>query len=162
MITKAVNVIASLKVCAQAVAVVAGLTVSACAVQNSTQQQIEPTRPSIIYTYRNDQGLVLASQNATAFCDRRQSIPQSITFSSEPGGRKAVIFECVLVETPAALSPLDSSDLTYDYRSDQDLLNVSRNAHIQCKTSNSQRIISSAVHNVEGTKTVSFQCAPMI
>ena len=159
---KAVHFPLSSKVCAQAVAVVAGLVVGACSTQNPTQQQFATPKPSIIYTYRNDQGLVLASQNATAFCDRRQSVPHSITFSSEPGGRRAVIFECVLVETPATLVVLDSSDLTYDYQSDQDLLNVSRNAQIQCKTSNTQPIISSAVHNVDGTKTVTFQCGPMI
>ena len=50
-------------------------------------------------------------------------------------------------------------NLTYNYRTDQDLLDASRNAQAYCMNSGSQQVTSNIVANKDGTRTVTFQCS---
>lgn len=148
-----------LKVNVPAATVLVGLMVASCAPMYSSPQQVKASNPSVTYKYRGDQELVQANQNATTFCNRYQSVPRTASFANDPDGSKVVVFECV--QTPSAAPPPQfSSNLTYNYRTDQELLDASRNAQIYCMNNGSQQVLSNIVTNANGTKTVTFQCSP--
>lgn len=141
-------------------AVVAVVVVASCAPQYSTPQQVEAKNPSVTYKYQTDQDLVEANQKAATFCSGYQSTPRAASFSTDPDGRKVVVFDCVPVASMAAPLPPVSPNLTYTYRTDQELLDASRNAQLTCMNRGSRQVISNIVTNVNGTKTVTFQCSP--
>lgn len=137
----------------------AGLMLASCAPQFSSPQQVQATNPSVTYKYGSDQELVQANQNAATFCNRYQSVPRTANFADDPDGRKTVVFECI--QASAAIPPPQfNPNLAYNYRSDQELLDSSRNAQTYCINTGSQQVISNIVTNANGTKTVTFQCSP--
>lgn len=163
MNTKTVNMKSVSKVCAQAFVIVAGImVVTACTDLSLPEHQFAKTKPSIIYTYRNDQGFVIASQNATVFCNQRPSISQSITFSGDPRGAKAVIFECRRTQTPEVTMALGRVGLNNDHRSGLNLPNMPRDARIQCNAHDEHPSSSSNTLNRDGINTVTVECAPVI
>jgi hypothetical protein len=127
--------------------------------QRSSPQQVQASNPSVTYKYRNDQELVQANQNATTFCGGYQSVPRTARFANDPDGSRVVVFECVQAP-PAAPPPQFNPNLTYSYRSDQELLDASRNAQIYCMNNGSSQVISNISTNANGTRTVTFQCSP--
>ena len=141
-------------------AVVAAAIVSSCAPAYSPPQQVEAKNPSVTYKYQSDQDLIEANQKAATYCTGYQSTPRATSFSTDPDGRKVVVFDCVPVASMAAPLPPASPNLTYTYRTDQELLDASRNAQLYCMNRGSRQIISNIVTNVNGTKTVTFQCSP--
>ncbi len=145
---------------AGATAVVAVAAVLSCAPISSPPQQVEAKNPSVTYKYQTDQDLIEANQKAATFCSGYQSSPRAVSFSTDPDGRKVVVFDCVpMVPTVAPLPPA-SSNLVYTYRTDQELLDASRNAQLYCMNRGSRQVISNIVTNMNGTKTVTFQCSP--
>ena len=142
----------------QVAAVLAALIVTSCAPRSSSPQQVQASNPTVTYKYRDDQELVQANQQATAFCNGYQSFPRPAQFGNDPDGRKVVVFECV--QMPSALPPQFNSNLTYDYRTDQELLDASRNAQLYCMNGGSRGVVSNIVTNANGTRTVMFQCSP--
>ena len=141
-----------------AATMLAGLMVASCAPQYSAPQQVESTRPTVTYKYHSDEELIQANQRAVTFCNQYQFVPQSANFTTDQDGSKVVVFECVPSSIPAP--PQINPNLTYSYRTDQELLNASRSAQIYCMNNGSQQVISNIVTNVDGTKTVTFQCRP--
>lgn len=146
-----------LKVTIRAAAVLAGLVAAACAPLHSSPEQVRASNPSVTYKYSSDQELVQANQRAAKFCNRYQSVPGAANFAKDPDGSRIVVFECV--ETSATSQEQYNSNLTYNYRTDQELLDASRNAQIYCMNNGSQQLISNIVTNANGTKTVTFQCS---
>ena len=142
----------------RAATVLAGLMLASCVPQPSSPEQVQTSNPSVTYKYRTDQDLVQANQSAATFCDRYQSVPRTANFGNNPDGSKLVVFECVPPRT--APPPQFNPNLTYNYRTDQELLDASRNAQIYCMNSGSQQVISNIVTNANGTKTITFQCSP--
>jgi hypothetical protein len=142
----------------RAAAVLAGLLVASCVPPYTSPQQVQASNPTVTYKYRSDQELLQANQNASTFCNRYQSVARTANFANDPDGSKVVIFECV--QTAAASQQQFNPNLTYNYRSDQELLDASRNAQIYCMKNGSQQVISNIVANANGTKTVTFQCSP--
>jgi len=63
---------------------------------------------------------------------------------------------------PTSLRARDTpnSNLTYTYRTDQELLDVSQSAQTYCFNAGSSQVASRIVSNGNGTKTVTFQCRP--
>jgi hypothetical protein len=143
----------------RAAAVLAGLLLSSCVPQYSSPQQVQASNPSVTYTYRSDQDLVQTNQTAATFCSRYQSVPRAANFTNNPDGSKAVIFECVPTIAPVAPSPQFNPNVAYNYRTDQELLDASRNAQIYCMNNGSPQTISNIVTNSDGSKTVTFQCS---
>ena len=139
--------------------VLAGLVVASCAPQYSSPEQVQASNPSVTYKYRSDQELIQANQNAVTFCNRYQSFPQTVNIANDPDGSRVVVFECVPASQAATTPPQSNPNLTYNYRTDQELLDASRNAQIYCMNSGSQRMTSNIVVNANGTKTVTFQCS---
>ena len=148
-----------LKVDIRVAAVLVGLMAASCAPQYSSPQQVQASNPSVTYKYRSDQELVQANQNAATFCNRYQSVPRTVSFANDPDGSRVVVFECVQA-SPAAAPPQFNANLTYTYRTDQELLDASRNAQSYCMNKGSQQVVSNIVTNPNGTKTVTFQCSP--
>jgi hypothetical protein len=141
-----------------AVAVLASLMAASCTPQHPAPQQVESSRPTVTYKYHSDEELVQTNQLAVAFCNQYQFVPRTASFANDPDGSKVVIFECVPPSTPAPATPINPN-LTYSYRTDQELLAASRSAQIYCMNNGSRQTISNIVTNPNGTKTVTFQCS---
>lgn len=138
----------------------AGLIVASCVAQRSAPEQVETTNPTVTYKYRTDDDLIQAGQRATTYCNRYQSIPRTVSFGNDTEGEKVVIFDCVPASAPMAPRSEFNPNLTYNYRSDQELVDAARNAQIYCMNRGSQQVVSNIVTNANGTKTVTFYCNP--
>jgi hypothetical protein len=140
------------------VALLAAGVVAACAPlpSPSSQQPVQTTNPSVTYTYRTDQELLQANQNATTYCARYQTAPRTMNITNNPDGSKGVSFDCVptTLPMPAPANP----NLTYTYRTDQELVQASQTAGVYCQKYGSRPMTSTMVVNADGTRTVTFQC----
>ena len=140
-----------------AVALLAAGALASCASLPSSQQPVQSSNPSVTYNYRTDQELLQANQNATTFCSPYQTTPRTSSITNNADGSKAVHFECVRTTLPAP-APTPPSQ-TYSYRTDQELVQASQTARASCPNPSSP-MASSIATNSDGTKTVTFQCAP--
>jgi len=140
------------------IALLAAGTLAACAQLPSSQQPVQASNPSVTYGYRTDQELLRASQNATAYCGQYQTAPRAATLTTNNAdGSKTAVFECVRtsVVAPAPVNP----NLSYMYRTDQELVQASQTASAYCLRNGSQPMTSSSMMaNSDGTRTVTFQC----
>jgi hypothetical protein len=139
------------------IAFLAAGAVASCGPLASSQQPVQSRNPSVTYNYRTDQELLQANQNATTYCGQYQTAPQTVTLTNNPDGSKTVVFECVrtaALPTPAPVNP----NLSYTYRTDQELVQASQTASAYCLKYGSQPMTSRMVTNSDGTRTVTFQC----
>jgi hypothetical protein len=144
-----------------AAVVLATVAIASCAPSHSLQQ-VKTSNPSVTYEYRGDQELLQAQQNAVTFCNQYQSAPRPARFTSGPNdGSNNVVFECD-PNLPTAAPPVQAAgpNLTYSYRTDQELLDASRSAQTYCMVNGSQVAISNIGTNQDGSRTVMFQCTP--
>ena len=126
-------------------------------------QQVEMCNPTVTYKYRNDDELIQANQRAITFCRDYQVLAQPQNFSRESeDGRNTVVFECVPASSLSSSVPMQQSgsDLRYDFRTDQELLDVSRNTQIYCLNHGAPEMEFNIVVNSNGSKTVTFHCSP--
>ena len=145
----------------RAAVVLATVAVASCAPSHSLQQ-VKTSNPSVTYEYRGDQELLQAQQNAVTFCNQYQSAPRPARFTSgRNDGSNNVVFECD-PNLPTAAPPQQAAgpNLTYSYRTDQELLDASRSAQTYCMVNGSQVAISNIGTNQDGSRTVMFQCTP--
>ena len=147
------------KVNVRAAAALAGLIVASCGPEFSSPEEVQTSNPSVTYKYRSDQELVQANASAATFCNRYQSVPRTANFATDPDGSRVVVFECVPASQAATTPPQSNPNLTYNYRTDQELLDASRNAQTYCRNSGSQQVISNIVTNSDGSKTITFRCS---
>ena len=138
------------------IALLAAGTVAACAQWPSSQQPVQASNPSVTYKYRTDQELLTASQNATTYCGQYQTAPRTAGLTNNPDGSKTVVFECV--RTALSASAPINPNLSYTYRTDQELVQASQTANAYCLKYGSQPMTSNMVTNSDGTKSVTFQC----
>lgn len=151
-----------------AVAAVAAATLASCA-GDRPPETVSAQNPSVTYKYRGDQELLRANQQAAAFCNQYGTTPRTVNLTNNPDGTNTVIFECVkvgaptTVMAPAAPLPPTNPALTYTYRSERELLDSSRRADGYCMQYGQRMVAtSSIVTNVDGSRTVTFQCGPTI
>jgi hypothetical protein len=142
----------------RAAAVLAGLMATACVPQYTTPQQVQASSPTVTYKYHNDQELLQVNQSAATYCNQYRAVPQPASFANEQDGSKVVVFACVQNTMPMSQAPQYNPNLTYNYRSDQESLDASRNAQAYCMNNGSQQVISNISNNTDGTRTVTFQC----
>jgi uncharacterized lipoprotein YehR (DUF1307 family) len=138
------------------IALLAAGTVAACAQLPSSQQPVQASNPSVTYSYRTDQELLRASQNAMTYCDQYQTRPRAATLTNNADGSKTAVFECVRTSVPAP-APVNPN-LSYTYRTDQELVQASQTASAYCLRYGSQPMTSSMMANSDGTRTATFQC----
>ncbi|MGH6920672.1 MAG: hypothetical protein ACREJ0_23555 [Geminicoccaceae bacterium] len=144
----------------RAAVVLATVAVASCTSSSHSVQQVRASNPSVTYEYTGDEELLQAQQNAAVFCSQYQSapLPARIT-SGSSGGSNHVVFECD-PNLPPAAAPQEviGSDLTYYYRTDQELLDASRSAQAYCTDNGWQQAVPSVRTNTDGSRTVLFQC----
>jgi hypothetical protein len=143
----------------RAAVVLASLAVASCAPSHSLQQ-VKTSNPSVTSEYRGDQELLQAQQNAATFCNQYSSAPRPARFTSGSNGQSNnVVFECDPdLRTAAPAQQAFDPNLTYRYRTDQELLDASWNAQTYCMNNGSQRTVSNTRTNADGSRTVMFQC----
>lgn len=141
-------------------AATAAVMITSCAsTRSSSPKQVSMSNPTVTYQYRNDDELIQANQRAISFCEPHQSLPRAQSFSTDPEGRRTVVFECVQ-NLQAAPNAYPESALHYDYRTDQELLEVSRNAQIYCLKIGKPDMDSNVLVHADGSRSVTFQCSP--
>jgi len=141
-----------------AVAALSGL-VAACVAPYQPPQQIQQNNPGVTFKYRTDQELIQTGQSANVFCERYRSGARASTFRNDTDGSKVVGYECVPM-APAQVQYIPvTPGMSYSYRSDQELLDGSRNAQAFC-ANNGQQAVSNITQSVNGVRTVSYQCMP--
>lgn len=150
-----------MKITKVTVAALTGLLIASCASTRSSPEQVAASNPTVTYEYRNDDELIQANQRAITFCDQYQALPRAQSFANAEDNRMhRVIFECVGANSLASAPPRQSgSDLTYSFRSDQELLDVSRDAQIYCLNSGAPQMHSNIVTHSNGSKSVTFRCS---
>ncbi len=136
------------------------VSIVACAPQYVAPQQVKASNPSVTYTYQSDPELIQANQNAATFCSRYQSVPQTVRFGAEANGARSVVFDCVPAGPPVAQIAQANPNLSYTYRTDQELLDGSRSAQLYCSSNGQQQTVSNIGMNANGSKTATFQCTP--
>ena len=146
------------------VALLTAGAVAACVQVPTPPQAVQATNPTVTYNYRTDQELVTANQNATTFCNQYQTTPRTANVTSNSDGTKTVLFECVrttaAVPAPAPTPvPVNPNVLSYSYRTDQELVQASQTASTYCAQNGALPMTSRVTTNVDGSRTVTFQCA---
>lgn len=154
---------------ASALVTVAAGALASCAADRPPEV-VSARNPSVTYKYRGDQELLRANQQAAAFCNQYGAAPRSANLTNNTDGTNTVIFECVkpgtaatTALTPSVPLPPANPALSYTYRTDNELLDASRRADAYCMQ-HGQRMVapSNIVTNVDGSRSVSFQCGPTI
>jgi hypothetical protein len=144
------------------IALLAAGSVAACTqTVPSSPRAVQATNPSVTYNYRTDQELVTANQSATIFCSQYQTVPRTANLTSNSDGSKTVVFECVrtTAAVPAPAPAPAPVPLTYSYRTDQELVQASQTASAYCMQNGALPMTSRVTTNVDGSRTVAFQCA---
>ena len=111
--------------------------------------------------------IALLAAGALAACAQLPSSQQPVqasnpsvtaTLTSNADFSKTAVFECVrtAVPAPAPVNP----NLSYTYRTDQELVQASQTASAYCLKYGSPPMSSSMMANSDGTRTATFQCGP--
>ena len=144
------------------VALLAGGLAAACGSMATPSQPVQASSPTVTYSYRTDQELLRANQNATTYCAQYQTVPRTGPVTNNADGTRTVVFDCVRTAAAPMPAPVPvpvNQNLTYNYRTDQELMLASQNAGAYCQRYSSQPMTSSSVANTDGSRTVTFQCA---
>jgi len=145
---------------ATAAAVAALMTVSCVSTRTSSPQRVAVSNPTVTYKYRNDDELIQANRRAMTYCEQYQAVPQTEHFGRDSDGSNIVVFECLTGSASVAPQQRQfNSDLTYNFRTDQELLDVSRDAQVYCLNSGEPEMDSNIVVHSNGSKTVTFRCS---
>ena len=145
----------ALKFSIGAATALAAILAASCESYHSPRQ-IEASNPTVTYKYHNDDELIQTNELASGFCNRYQSVPRSMSLSRD-GDDNVVTYECVSTARSTGYYSANPN-MTYTYRTDQELLNESQNAQAYCLNNGSSRVVSRIVRNDNGTRTVTFEC----
>lgn len=136
----------------------AALLMTACSsTSRNSPKQVAENNPTVTYEYKNDEDLIEANQLSATYCAKYGSVPIVSKFDTDRRGDKTVNFECV-PKTPQTY-PLPVNNLTYTYRTDQELMSAARNAQIYCANNGNRQAFSNITTNPDGSRTVVFQCS---
>jgi hypothetical protein len=143
------------------VVALATVAIASCTSSSSHElEQVEASNPSVTYEYLGDEELLQAQQNAVVFCSQYESTARPARITSGADGRSnTVIFECDPNLPTTAPPEVRGSDLAYNYQSDQELLQASRNAHTYCTDNGWQQAVPTVRTNTDGSRTVVFHCS---
>jgi hypothetical protein len=149
----------SLQLTGYGAAALTALLMASCAAPYSPQQQVQSSNPSVTYKYNDDNGLLQVNQSATTYCNQYKAVLRPANFTNNADGSKTVVFECVQPAMQMASPTQFNPTLTYNYRTDGELLNASQNAQTYCTHNGSPQVTSHIIANAEGTLTVTFLCS---
>lgn len=120
--------------------------------------QVEAQAPEVSYNFNTDQDLIEANNRARAYCSQYASTAtMEGTITTNPDGSKRVTFECVKTAPTVPATP--APPMTYNYRTDNDLLQAMQSADNYCARSG-QVASYSVTTNANGTQTLTYQCVP--
>lgn len=146
------------------------LLVPACAVQSSsTPMQTQATTPTVTYRYTGEPQLIQANRDAVGFCSQYQLAAKAQSVTDMVDGSKSAVFQCVPATVPMAVlvpvtpvaptTVLLSPRVSYTYTTDAQVMQGSRSADAYCHANGGVRAISNVTQNVDGTRTLNFECA---
>lgn len=137
------------------------LALASCATtRSSSPVQVAASNPTVTYKYRDDDELIQANQQAIGFCQQYQALPRAQSFGHDSERNNIVVFECAESSTfEAAPARQPNSDLAYNFRTDQELLDVSRDAQVYCLNNGAPEMNSNIAIHSDGSKTVTFHCS---
>jgi hypothetical protein len=125
-------------------------------------------RPNVSYAYTTDRELVDISRRAEAYCRTYGGWPRTTNVISRGDGTQAISYECDPVAPPATVAtvapvpaplPLPARPtVAYSYRTDQELVDATRNAETQCRQMDARSRTTAINANVDGSRTVVFAC----
>ncbi len=125
---------------------------------------MEAKPPKVSYDYSSDAGLIEANSKARTYCSQYASTPSPRELITEnPDGTRTVTFDCIKTAVVTSYSssstyPQSSPPLTtYSYHTDTELMQAISSADAECARSG-QAASSRVVTNLDGTKTLTFQC----
>jgi predicted small lipoprotein YifL len=140
-------------------------------------QPVASTQPSITYTYTDDRALMDASTKAQAYCATYNSWPRTDSFYNKPEGGRNVTFVCdqprtaaltptnaVIVSAPAPMVATTTQVMpaqpvvSYSYRDDRGLVEATGLASRYCAGYAAQARSTMVQANVDGSKTITFDC----
>ena len=139
-------------------AIFAAVAVVACAPVSTPREpvQVEVEAPEVSYKFYTDEELIEANNRARAYCNQYASTPSiqgKITTNQD--GSKTVTFQCIQAAPKAPAPPLE----TYNYRTDNDLLQTMNSAEAYCARSGQVASFNVST-NAAGTQTLTYRCIP--
>jgi hypothetical protein len=150
---------------------VSAVSLAACGTHRTEPQAISATKPSITYSYTDDQGLVEATRKAETYCVTYNAWPRTADIYNKPEGGRNVSFVCDQPRTASVAPGVASSSVgvpvtsappqpyvNYTYRDDRGLVEATSMAARYCAGFNAQARSTLVQNNVDGSKTMSFEC----
>jgi putative hemolysin len=137
------------------VATAAVLMLAGCTSPRHEPEAIAAANPTVTYKYQGEQELLQANQNAQSYCAQYKSVPRTVRIEhgSDP---HVVVFECVPTTTVTTVQTF-SPNTPYTYRSDEELLDNSRNAQAYCMAHGGQSV-QTVTTAPDGSRSVSYSC----
>ncbi len=138
------------------VAAAATLMLAGCGSSRHEPEAVAAANPTITYKYHGEQELVQASNNASTYCSQYKAAPRTVRIERDSDPH-VVVFECVPVSAPPATVQTFTPNTPYVYRSDEELLDTSRNARNYCVAHGGQPV-ETITNNPDGTRSVAYSC----
>lgn len=142
-------------------ALLAPLALGACSSRPRPAVQTSASRPTVSYSYGDDDGLLDATRKAESYCAQYGAWPNPVDFDKASGERQ-VTFACNQPRTAAQSSATvvvpSSTPLTYPYRDDRGLVDAINEAQRYCLGLNANARSTRVINNSDGTRTVAFEC----
>jgi hypothetical protein len=140
-------------------------TLISCATESRPAVQTSSSKPTVSYEYGDDQGLLDATRKAEIFCAQYGAWPSAAATDSRSDSRH-ITFAC---DQPRTSSPARSTVvvapaptlLNYPYRDDRGLIDAVNQAQRYCMEYNASARSTPVTNNVDGSRSVSFECVPM-
>jgi hypothetical protein len=121
--------------------------------------QTSSSKPTVSYVYGD------ATRKAETYCAQYGAWPSTAGFDSRSDGRH-ITFACDQPRTSApagstVVVPPAPAVLNYSYRDDRSLIDAINQAQRYCMGSNASARSTRVTNNLDGSRTVSFECARM-
>lgn len=137
------------------VATAATLMLAGCGSSRHEPEAVAAANPTVTYKYHGEQELLQASNNASTYCSQYNAAPHTVRIerNSDP---HVVVFEC-LPNAPMTTVQTFTPNTPYTYRSDEELIDTSRNARSYCVAHGGQPV-ETITNNADGTRAVTYSC----
>jgi hypothetical protein len=147
------------------VVLLVGTVLASCTTNSRPAVQTSSSKPTVSYEYGDDQGLLDATRKAEIFCAQYGAWPSASATDSRSDDRH-ITFAC---DQPRTSLPARSTVvvapaptlLNYPYRDDRGLIDAVNQAQRYCMGYNASARSTPVTNNVDGSRTVSFECVPM-
>ncbi len=138
-------------------ATAATLMLAGCGSSRHEPEAVASANPTITYKYHGEQELLQANDKAYSYCSQYKAVPRTVRIERDTDPH-VVVFECLPngggpVTTVQTFTP----NTPYTYRSDEELLDTSRNARAYCVAHGGQPT-ETITNNPDGTRSIAYSC----